>query len=521
MTHLFLFQIGPVQTFIAQARRTQDLFIGSHLLSELATAGVISASALPGFKSIFPVLENGRVKGGAPHRFAFLCDANPTQVAERVETAVKRRWRDGFALPVRKFVEDAAGGEDWVKTFERQIDNWLEFYWVAVPYSDHVESFRRASAAMAQRKYARMFTQVEEPSYKCTLTGAQSALNINWNRLRKRLGDEDEKVFRLNENLGSLALVKRLAALAGCIQDQDYEGFPSTNQIAADDPNWRESDSPKDAKEVTGYLAVLHMDGDQMGARLSDLNSLRAHQEFSHNLAVFAAEGALVTIEKFGGKTGRLVYSGGDDVLALLPLRHVLKCADELRKLFFSMTNCRSSAGIAITPANLPLDMALELARQAEEDAKEVYGRDALVFVEAHGSGQLREAGAKWEIVEFLQTIQALFERQALSGKFGYDLLAIDHDLSGAELREAREMEIYRLAKRRIQEGASKETKQDIAQMVQKMIDLVEIKRKWNPDSPDEIPTSAVPTWSAMANWIILARFLAQGVRAGQEAVKA
>jgi CRISPR-associated protein Cmr2 len=512
MTHLFLFQIGPVQTFIAQARRTQDLFIGSHLLSELATAGVMAASTLSGFEAIFPVLENGKVKGGAPHRFAFLCDDNPTQVAERVETAVKSRWRDGFAFPVRKFVEDATGSGDWVKAFERQIDNWLEFYWVAVPYSDHVESFKRASAAMAQRKYARMFTQVEEPGYKCTLTGAQSALNINWNRLRKRLDDEDEKIFRTNENLGSLALVKRLAALAGCIQDQGYEGFPSTNQIAADDPTWHESESPKDAKEVTGYLVVLHMDGDQMGNHLRNLKTLAAHQEFSRNLAIFAAEGALVTVEKYGGKTGRLVYSGGDDVLALLPLRHVLRCADELRKLFFSMTHCRSSAGIAITPANLPLDMALELARQAEEDAKEVYGRDALVFVEAHGSGRLREAGAKWEIIEFLQTIQALFEQQVLSGKFGYDLLAIDHDMFGAELREARDKEVRRLAKRRIQEGVSAKTKQAIDEIIDNMIRLVE---------PEDDSTPAVPTWSAMANWIILARFLAQGVRAGQEAVTA
>jgi CRISPR-associated protein Cmr2 len=511
MTHLFLFQIGPVQTFIAQARRTQDLFIGSHLLSELATAGVMAASTMPGFKAIFPILENGQVKGGAPHRFAFLCDANPTQVAEHVETSVKRRWHDGFALPVRSLVERAVSNGNWADTFERQIDNWLEFYWVAVPYRNHVESFQHASAAMAQRKYARMFTQVEEPGYKCTLTGAQSALNINWNRLRKHLQDSEGKIIRPNENLGSLALVKRLAAIAGCIQDRDYERFPSTNQIAADDPNWRESESPKDAKEVTGYLAVLHMDGDQMGKRLSELHTLEEHQRFSRDLAVFAAEGARVTVEKYGGRTGRLVYSGGDDVLALLPLRHVLRCADELRKLFFSMTNCRSSAGIAITPANLPLDMALELARQAEEDAKEVYGRDAVVFMEAHGSGQLREAGAKWEIIEFLQTVQTLFEQQALSGKLGYDLLTIDHDMFGAELRDARDKEVRRLAKRRTQENASTETKQAIDEMVGNMIRLVE---------PEDDSTPAVPTWSAMANWIILARFLAQEERVGQKVVK-
>ena len=33
--HLFLFTISPVQAFIAQARKAQDLYAGSRLLSDL------------------------------------------------------------------------------------------------------------------------------------------------------------------------------------------------------------------------------------------------------------------------------------------------------------------------------------------------------------------------------------------------------------------------------------------------------------------------------------------------------
>jgi hypothetical protein len=36
--HLLLVTLGPVQDFIAQARRTRDLWYGSHLLSELGRA---------------------------------------------------------------------------------------------------------------------------------------------------------------------------------------------------------------------------------------------------------------------------------------------------------------------------------------------------------------------------------------------------------------------------------------------------------------------------------------------------
>jgi len=39
MTHLFLFTIGPVQSFIAQARKVQDLAAGSQMLSDFFLLG--------------------------------------------------------------------------------------------------------------------------------------------------------------------------------------------------------------------------------------------------------------------------------------------------------------------------------------------------------------------------------------------------------------------------------------------------------------------------------------------------
>ena len=40
--HLLLVSLGPVQDFIAQARRSRDLWFGSHLLSELSRAAAKS-----------------------------------------------------------------------------------------------------------------------------------------------------------------------------------------------------------------------------------------------------------------------------------------------------------------------------------------------------------------------------------------------------------------------------------------------------------------------------------------------
>ena len=48
MKYLLTLSIGPVQDFIATARRSRDLWFGSWLLSELSRAVVADAKA-PGF----------------------------------------------------------------------------------------------------------------------------------------------------------------------------------------------------------------------------------------------------------------------------------------------------------------------------------------------------------------------------------------------------------------------------------------------------------------------------------------
>lgn len=500
--YLYLFAIGPVQAFIAQARRTQDLYIGSRMLSALAAAGVHAAMQGAGFQPIFPVPQKGFQFSdddlkGTPHRFAFLSSAEPATLAASVEKAIRDKWQKQFADKVELWLRNRLGDGKWVQVFKQQSRDWLEFYWVAVPYEgEHAECFKKANAALAQRKYARHFPQLEAEGEKCTLTGIQSALPFE-DYQRKRLVESvgATYVIRENERLGALALIKRLAGrpYANCFEGEDFE-IRSTRAIALD----KERDDPGDedneggGREVTSYLAVLHMDGDRMGARLSGLPSLEAHKDFSRKLSQFAQKVPSI-IRQHGGKGGLLVYSGGDDVLALLPLRHVLKCAHALYQEFKTITGLTASAGVAITPSNLPLEAALEMARKAEETAKEHYGRDAIVFTEAHGTGQIRSAGAKWEVVPFLGRLQALFQEKKMSSKLGYELQAIDHDLQAADMAALREAEILRVAKRRTAEGVSFE--RDVEPVMKEMIELVERR--------------IIPTWADMANWAILARFLA------------
>jgi CRISPR-associated protein Cmr2 len=511
-TYLHLIQIGPVQSFIAAARRTQDLYVGSRLLSMIAAEGVRAAQRTdPQAELLFPIQdERGRLPQSVPHRFAFLSDQEPVTLARAVEQAVKDYWKKIIAGRVRDWLHDQIGAGEWTEVFDRQVENWLEVYCVAVPYDEraHGASYQKATEAMSARKQARHFPQVNEPGRKCTLTGAHSALSDRdefWERLRQTPairryevtagdGSADNMVLRRNERLGALALIKRLAVLAGALTvegdpnfDDDRDPrFPSTNHVAGW-PYETEPDRPL-------YLAVLHMDGDKMGERLANQRTKEEHQRLSRALAEFARTTvpALVN-ERDRGDEGRtvLIYAGGDDVLALLPLQAALDCANDIQQKFAAQVGGTMSAGIAITSAGMPLDFGLDEARHAEKRAKEFYGRNAVAVRDVRSSA-IRETGGKWDsgIITLVEDLRKAFKDGWLSGKFGYDLLEVSDVLDGEQLTEAREAETKRLLKRHSERGPEKER----AKLA------------------EELASTARSLGMAdVARWVVLSRFLAKG----------
>lgn len=68
--HIFILSIGPVQSFIAQARKTQDLYAGSQILSQLVEAGINAIPELDREKElIFPYLNDNITTKSLPNRF--------------------------------------------------------------------------------------------------------------------------------------------------------------------------------------------------------------------------------------------------------------------------------------------------------------------------------------------------------------------------------------------------------------------------------------------------------------------
>lgn len=504
MTYLYLFQIGPVQSFIAAARRTQDLYVGSRLLTLLAKAGITKAQELgvDDGSMIFPAMKGGKLPTSIPHRFAFLSERE--DMGKFIETAIHDYWIDQIVNTVGQWVLDQIGDGEWMERYQNQTRSWLECFWVRVDYDprNHGESYARASVAMATRRQLRDFPQmVDVGEKKCTLTGVSAALSNEkdfWECLRDseplhhQWGEDDHMVIRTNEFLGALALIKRVGQWAVKALREEVDeitGFPDLDTIARDG-----KPEPKDKKQPL-YLAILHMDGDHMGRRLSECKEKAQHQKLSYDLAVFAENDAPETIKRH---KGTLIYAGGDDVLALLPLRTALPCANELRiKLAEAIgEGASASAGIALMKANLPLDGAMEDARQAEKIAKDGFGRDAVVIRDSRSTA-IRETGAKWgEVADMVGELQNAFDQKGgwLSSSIGYDVRAASPALWGKSVpAEARAFELRRLLKRRTDpKTEGKEGKIDT--LAEPLVQLGETHG-----------------WDRLGDWMILARFLASG----------
>jgi CRISPR-associated protein Cmr2 len=163
--------------------------------------------------------------------------------------------------------------------------------------------------------------------------------------------------------------------------------------------------------EPLPYYAILHADGDRMGAVIDQQaeEGPAKHQDLSRELSGFAD--LVKTIVELNHE-GCCIYSGGDDVLALLPLHTVLRCARDLADQFheclkdFGDNEGQTptlSVGIAIGHHLDPLQDTLALAREAEKIAKksvpnqELPEKNALAITFSKRSGADRTVKGSWD----------------------------------------------------------------------------------------------------------------------------
>jgi CRISPR-associated protein Cmr2 len=175
------------------------------------------------------------------------------------------------------------------------------------------------------------------------------------------------------------------------------------------------------------------------------------HQAFSRRLSNFSLNIVREIVEE--EHYGKLVYSGGDDVLALLPVDQVLTCADKLQNKFKEILSSKASmsAGIVFVHHKYPLYLALQKVNQAEKLAKKNYDKDSFCLIFLTHSDSERKTGGKWNLINDINDLISKFKNEEISSIFPYQFLEIvlklydNQSKNQTNLKEILKLELKRL----------------------------------------------------------------------------
>jgi hypothetical protein len=466
---LLTFSIGPVHTFIAQARRVADLWAGSALLSHLIQAAIREA-----FENhadiLFPYVANPKVANGTPIPHGLpnrlVCRVardHATSCANNMAGAVRTQWTTVVTRAVGELAEVGLVPDPsiWPGSAGQkpQTDPAIEIAWSWVPETG---GYRTASDAGARQFAAsrmfRPFIQISEAGLKCAVCGERTALpngrskdvDHAWVQAETMAHGDRSGFFRKDQTrLCLVCAAKRLFPLmqghqARFASFQDFE--PSVEDTAFP------------------YFAVVTMDGDSLGKLLagstqtSDAKLEQFHREVSTTLTDFAnslrtgsAALNLATLDyqkRAGARAPQLIYAGGEDVLFICEARDAIPLARAVREQYKRMFakldgDFTISAGVLFAHTKYPAGLLFHeaddlLARKAKREA----GRDAIAIRLNKRGGVPVEVAFRWDDVpvgsttSWLDLLQgpeglvSLLEHSQVASRQTY-LLAEDADLLG------------------------------------------------------------------------------------------
>lgn len=524
---LVLFQAGPVQTFIAAARSTRDLWSGSYMLSWLmvsaarALADIVDESIDETI--VFPRLsELGVCKvqtrdydasneglfatllnPAMPNRFLAIVPADKAQVCVNAAENAFREELKHIADSVWEFLKKRKNAKDeWKIRWDKQIELFPEITWQTCPIENgnYEKAYKRCQHLLAARRNTRNFAQFvtdenQEGGVKDVLTGKEEVI-----------GDEEfqKNLFPDEGFYGAISIIKRFwheeylgEKYFGGRKKEFYKSvtYESVPDIA------KKNKKTKDEKEESRnpYVAIIAMDGDQMGKWMDGERHLAGtdsdlrlhHKVFSGKLAIFSNECAGEIVRDY---SGQLVYAGGDDVVAMLPATKAFDCACELRKKFQEKVGADQngvladvSCGVAIAYEKYPLQRMVQEAQKAEKRAKNDYDRGAFAFSLLKHGGEIVHWGAKWD-----SPAQTLFkkycefqENDAVSGRFPYALAGVlapyklDEEIktAGLNVAELLKTELETVLERQV---TKKEIRETLRPLCWSYIENLEKSTRWD-----------------------------------------
>ncbi|MEW6243537.1 MAG: type III-B CRISPR-associated protein Cas10/Cmr2 [Bacillota bacterium] len=525
MKYLISVSIGPVQGFIAAARRTADLEAGSSLLCEAASLVSRTLDNLGG-RLIFPPDPEHT----SSNKILAQIDTDPRSVARQLDESL-HKWLEGEWSRLERGLTPAMLSLLDRDLARSQIQQFLEYYAAWYPLTDdYQESRRNVEMLLAGRKALRDFKPPTstagrpksslDPSRDCVLkTGRDlkvpaafqeapfwlkpretlDALSL-LKRFRNRRGVPSTAEMAVRAILprieaGDPQIIRNIKSLAErfpkVIDLGDLFFWERLEEECAESPDIHEvKDLVKkalkvaDCEAVPSYYAVLRGDGDHIGRIISAQTSLESHQHLSRVLAG-AADTAKQVVLSFNGFP---IYSRGDDIFCLLPVNTAIECAKSIKETYEALLEpfdpgASISMGLAICHYLEPLQSSIDMAGECLNKAKEL--RDSICLGYYPRGGGATELCLRWERAGDIQEWIMAF-RQGLSRGIPYEISRLALEWKGIQsgthttLADLLQSEVDRIVQKKrstvrpkvpewVKDGKSLETLGNLATMARAM----------------------------------------------------
>ncbi|MEN8215699.1 MAG: type III-B CRISPR-associated protein Cas10/Cmr2 [Pseudomonadota bacterium] len=520
-TRYFHFTLGPVQGFVAQARRSRDFWAGSFILSWLSGVAMYAVRTQKG-EIIFPKADENFLawlggkkmgvaprQGNIPNRFKAKVpnDFDPRKVEESVQIAwyelaelvwrkdlvrhnlscktteiwnqqIEHFWEISWALSDNQdesdlldrrknwrnhFVPEQLGVkctmmEGWqeLSGIERPDKKRLEKFWQPIQEklkrdlakNEHSVYEHLCAIAFVKRRFAYHFGKLGHEIKPIRMPGGWKLKGWNldigipsvslmaavpW--LKKVIKTEDVSLLiELANELGVGNQEVPIKALNGKLKTSDGDVFfenelSNQNEYPDDKVERMLNVLQKIAIKPSPFYAILLMDGDSLGKKMGKPEN---QQPISDALQTFTQKVPSIVYDN----DGFLIYAGGDDVLAILPITTVLQCATEVRQAYQNafkdkkseLQKSTISAAIEFVHTHTPLTTMLKDAHDLLDNvAKEKTERDAVAVRVWKRSGKALEWAMKWEGAlknnRFqIESLSEQFQDEAFSNKFFYHI---------------------------------------------------------------------------------------------------
>lgn len=238
--YVVIISIGPVQSMIASARKSGDLWRGSWLLSELAKACAKSLKE-NNAHLIFPFVENDEfLKENSDfsvgNKLQAVIEAGNKDDLEKIlnqaKQAVKARYRNETEAVLGRLNQNAIRADIW----QSQIDDMTEIQWAwtKIENDDYISASKKANQVLASRKATRDFNPLAISPFASDLMIPKSSLDGFRETVLKENTEKDNNLTRKklslakSEQLDVLGVIKRLGF------DKVSEQFTPISRVMAD-----------------------------------------------------------------------------------------------------------------------------------------------------------------------------------------------------------------------------------------------------------------------------------------------